>query len=90
MEIPAGGHFDGTEIYSDSASFLMMNPLSPHKEEASAVLAAMIDPKYGLYTSPTSLLYYYKDFLTVQRNALKKQSVYRSLPVLIMRRIRSS
>ena len=53
---------DGREIYSDSASFLMMNPLSPHKEEASAVLAAMIDPKYGLYTLPTSLLYYYKDF----------------------------
>ena len=53
---------DGTEIYSDSASFLMMNPLSPHKEAASAVMAAMLDPKYGLYTSPTSLLYYYKDF----------------------------
>ena len=53
---------DGREIYSDSAAFLMMNPLSPHKEAASAVLAAMIDPKYGLYTSPTSLLYYYKEF----------------------------
>ena len=53
---------DGTEVYGDAATFLLMNPLSKHKEAASAVLAEMINPKNGFYTLPTSLMYYYKDF----------------------------
>ena len=54
--------FDGVERYSDISSFLLMNPLSKHKEAASAVLAELIDPANKEFTNPAQSVYYYKDF----------------------------
>ncbi|MCR5682339.1 MAG: hypothetical protein K6G29_07810 [Clostridiales bacterium] len=64
-------NFDGEEVYSDTATFLVMNPKSTRKTAASAVLAEMIDPDNHRYTYPAQNVYYYKDFSLYSFNNLR-------------------